>query len=79
MVMAIYLSLAFKKHSAAQNPEGLYREPLLMAAVVACAILMGVLMLVNIPVMQTLFAPTAPTIVDRQRVRSPSFSGTDYP
>jgi 4-hydroxybenzoate polyprenyltransferase len=66
MVMAIYLSLSFKKHSAAQNPEGLYKEPVLMAAVIACTLLMGVLMLVNIPVMQTLFAPTAPTILDRR-------------
>src|SRR5437870_9048178 len=55
MVMAIYLSLSFKKHSAAQNPEGLYREPVLMAAVIACTVVMGILMLVNIPVMQTMF------------------------
>jgi decaprenyl-phosphate phosphoribosyltransferase len=66
MVMAIYLSLSFKKDSAAQKPESLYREPVLMAAVVACTGLMGVLMLVNIPVMQTMFAPTAPTILDRK-------------
>lgn len=65
-VMAIYLSLAFKKHSAAQNPEGLYKEPLLMTAVIGCAVVMGILMLVNIPVMQTIFAPTAPTILDRR-------------
>ncbi|HLZ22616.1 MAG TPA: UbiA prenyltransferase family protein [Ktedonobacterales bacterium] len=66
MVMAIYLSLSFKKNSSAQNPEGLYKEPLLMAAVVACTLLMGILMLVNIPIMQTMFAPTAPTILDRK-------------
>jgi len=66
MVMAIYLSLSFKKHSAAQNPEGLYREPVLMAAVIACTVVMGILMLVNIPVMQTMFAPTAPTILDKK-------------
>ena len=66
MVMAIYLSLSFKKHSAAQNPEGLYREPVLMAAVIACTVVMGFLMLVNIPVMQTMFAPTAPTILDKK-------------
>ncbi|MDQ6673844.1 MAG: UbiA prenyltransferase family protein [Chloroflexota bacterium] len=66
LVMAIYLALAFKEHSAAQHPEGLYREPVLMAAVIACAVVMGILMLVDIPVMQTLFAPTAPTIVARQ-------------
>jgi 4-hydroxybenzoate polyprenyltransferase len=64
-VMAIYLSLAFKKDSAAQNPESLYREPKLMAAVICCAVLMGALMLVNIPAMQTIFAPTAPTVLDR--------------
>src|SRR2546427_5733361 len=45
-VMAIYLALAFKKHSAAQNPESLYKEPALMAAVFACTIVMAVLMLV---------------------------------
>jgi decaprenyl-phosphate phosphoribosyltransferase len=66
MVMAIYLSLSFKKDSAAQNPEGLYREPVLMAAVIACAVVMGILMLVNIPPMQMLFSPTAPTILDRR-------------
>jgi decaprenyl-phosphate phosphoribosyltransferase len=65
-VMAIYLALAFKKHSAAQNPEGLYREPWLMGAVVACTVVMGILMLVNIPVMQDVFAPTAPTILERR-------------
>jgi len=26
-VMAIYFKLAFKEHSAVQNPEKLYREP----------------------------------------------------
>jgi decaprenyl-phosphate phosphoribosyltransferase len=65
LVMAIYLSLAFKKHSSAQNPESLYKEPALMAAVVACTIVMGVLMVVDIPTMQTIFAPTAPTMLDR--------------
>jgi 4-hydroxybenzoate polyprenyltransferase len=64
-VMAIYLSLGFQNHSSAQRPEGLYREPKLMAAVISCTILMGVLMLVNIPLMQTIFAPSAPTIFDR--------------
>jgi decaprenyl-phosphate phosphoribosyltransferase len=65
-VMAIYLALAFKKHSAAQNPEGLYKEPWLMGAVVTCTVVMAVLMLVNIPAMQEWFAPTAPTIFDRR-------------
>jgi len=66
LVMAIYLALAFKKHSAAQNPESLYKEPALMAAVVACTLIMALLMVVDIPMMQTIFAPTAPTMLDRR-------------
>jgi 4-hydroxybenzoate polyprenyltransferase len=63
-VMAIYLALAFKQHSAAQRPEKLYREPALMLAVVGCSVVMAALMLVHIPAMQAWFAPTAPTIAD---------------
>jgi decaprenyl-phosphate phosphoribosyltransferase len=61
LVMAIYLLLAFKPNSAVQRPEGLYREPTLMAAVVGCALLSGVLLLVDIPVLSQIFTPTAPT------------------
>jgi decaprenyl-phosphate phosphoribosyltransferase len=61
LVMAIYLDLSFKKDSAVQRPEGLYREPRLMAAVIVCSIAMAALMLVDIPVMQVIFSPTAPT------------------
>jgi decaprenyl-phosphate phosphoribosyltransferase len=66
LVMAIYLDIAFKPDSAAQRPEGLYREPKLMAAVIACTLVMAVLMTVDMPVLQTVFAPTAVTNVDRQ-------------
>jgi hypothetical protein len=66
VVMAIYLELSFKKDSAAQRPEGLYREPKLMVAVIVCFATMAALMLVNIPVLQDIFAPTAPTITDRK-------------
>ena len=66
LVMAMYLDLSFKEDSAVQRPEGLYREPKLMAAVVACAALMAVLMLVDIPALQEIFNPTAPTISDRK-------------
>ena len=66
LVMAIYFGIAFKKDSAAQRPEGLYREPYLMAGVVACSIAMTALMLIDIPVLTTIFAPTAPTITSRQ-------------
>jgi decaprenyl-phosphate phosphoribosyltransferase len=65
LVMAMYLDLSFKEDSAVQRPEGLYREPKLMAAVVACSIVMAALMLVDIPVLKDVFNPTAPTIADR--------------
>jgi len=66
LVMAIYMALAFKPQSAVINPERLYREPKLMVAVVACSIAMATLMVVDIPVLATIFTPTAPTIVDRK-------------
>jgi len=60
LVMAIYLFLGLKPDSTVQRPEGLYREPSLMAAVVACSVLITVLMLVDIPGLAGLIAPTAP-------------------
>jgi decaprenyl-phosphate phosphoribosyltransferase len=60
LVMAVYLSLAFKTDSAAQRPEGLYREPALMAAVVACTVAMTILLFVNLPVLHKIFTPTIP-------------------
>ena len=66
LVMAMYLDLSFKDDSAVQRPEGLYKEPKLMAAVTACAIAMIVLMLIDLPILQTIFNPTAPTISDRK-------------
>jgi decaprenyl-phosphate phosphoribosyltransferase len=65
LVMAIYLALAFKPESAVVNPEGLYREPSLMVAVVACSVAMAALMFVDIPVLASVFTPTAPTIQSR--------------
>jgi 4-hydroxybenzoate polyprenyltransferase len=58
VVMAMYLSLAFKPDSAVINPEKLYREPRLMAAVVACCISMLVLLFLDIPALDTIFRPT---------------------
>jgi 4-hydroxybenzoate polyprenyltransferase len=60
LVMASYLSIAFKHDSAAQAPEKLYRERNLMLAVMACALLMAVLFFVQLPFLHQLFAPTAP-------------------
>jgi len=61
LVMALYLFLGLKPNSTVQRPEGLYREPTLMAAVVACSIVITVLMLVDLPWLPNLIAPTAPT------------------
>lgn len=58
LVMSVYLSLGFNKQSAAENPEKLYREPVLMVAVSACAAAMMVLLFVDIPLLHRLFAPT---------------------
>ena len=60
LVMAEYLSLAFKQDSAVQRPEGLHREAALMVPVVLCAAVMTVLMLVDTPILYRLFAPTVP-------------------
>jgi decaprenyl-phosphate phosphoribosyltransferase len=60
LVMAMYLRVALKPNSAAQNPEHLYRERGLMTAVVATTIAMLVLLVVDLPVMHRLVTPTAP-------------------
>jgi decaprenyl-phosphate phosphoribosyltransferase len=69
LVMAAYLSVAFKDDSAAQAPEKLYREPYLMAAVIVCAVVMSVLCFVDVPSLPRLFAPTAPTSPTASRAR----------
>ena len=61
LVMAVYLSLSFKPDSVVQRPEGLYREPALMVATVSCSIVMMTMFIVDVPVLHSLFAPTAPT------------------
>jgi decaprenyl-phosphate phosphoribosyltransferase len=62
LVMAVYLSLAFKNDSAAQNPEGLYREPLLMSSVIACTVVMAVLLFVKLPRLHRAFEASIPVI-----------------
>ena len=61
LVMALYLSVAMKDNSAAQNPEKLYREPALMASVIGASLVIVMLLFVDLPVMQRIFMPTAPT------------------
>lgn len=60
LVMAIYLAVGFRPDSAAQRPEGLYREPALMLAVVACTILVVALLFVDLPTVDRIFVPTVP-------------------
>ena len=58
VVMACYLSIAFKRDGAAEKPERLYREPALMAAVLSCTVIMAMLLFVDIPGLHKLFAPS---------------------
>jgi hypothetical protein len=60
LVMAMYLRVALRPESAAQQPERLYREWSLMLAVISTALLMVVLLYVDIPAMHRFFTPTAP-------------------
>ena len=67
LVMAIYLSLAFRHDGAAQHPEKLYREPMLMLSVVACTVLMGVLLFTNLPLLHHMFSPSIPVLEQQQQ------------
>jgi decaprenyl-phosphate phosphoribosyltransferase len=60
LLMAIYFGLAFHHESAVQNPEKLYREPGLMAALVLCIIVFVVLLFVNLPWLAPLFPQSHP-------------------
>ena len=59
--MAVYLKLSFKPESAVQNPEKLYREPLLMASFASTVLVMGLLLFIRIPRLEQFFTPTIPT------------------
>jgi decaprenyl-phosphate phosphoribosyltransferase len=59
--MAVYLKLAFKHDSAVQNPEKLYREPLLMASFTSTALVMGLLLFIRMPRVEMFFTPTLPS------------------
>ncbi|MDE1154543.1 MAG: UbiA prenyltransferase family protein [Acidobacteriaceae bacterium] len=58
--MAIYLKLAFKTESAVQNPEKLYKEPLLMGSFLATVLVMSILLFVQMPRLEEFFLPTLP-------------------
>lgn len=60
LLMAIYFGLSFRHESAVQNPEKLYREPRLMAALALCIAVFVVLLFVDLPWLSTLFPPSRP-------------------
>lgn len=61
-VMALYCDLAFEQHSAAQNPEYLYKQKPLMLAVGLCSLCMLILFFVDLPIFVDAFSPTLPMI-----------------
>jgi len=61
MVMSTYLGMSFKKGSAAQAPEKLYRERFLVVCVISCAVVMGGLFFIDIPFLYQVFSPTLST------------------
>jgi hypothetical protein len=62
LVMAVYFKLAFKRHSAVQNPEKLYREPGLMLWFTATVAVMVLLLFVRLPWLENMFMPTLPVV-----------------
>jgi len=59
-LMAVYFSLSFRHESAVQNPERLYREPVLMVPLCICVALIVLLLFVNIPWIGTMFPKSTP-------------------
>jgi decaprenyl-phosphate phosphoribosyltransferase len=55
LLMAVYFKLAFTADSPVQNPEKLYREPALMALLVACCTVFVITSFVNLPWLGQLF------------------------
>lgn len=60
LTMAVYCKLSFKDGSAVQNPEKLYREPVLMASLSATVLVLAILLFVRIPLLERFFMPTLP-------------------
>ena len=63
VLMSTYFSLAFKRNSAVQNPEKLYREPVLMTEAGLLSVLMIILLYVHIPIIGRIFSPTLPSVL----------------
>jgi 4-hydroxybenzoate polyprenyltransferase len=76
LTMAIYLKLAFKPGSSVQNPEKLYREPLLMASFTATVLVMCLLLFLRIPQLERFFLPTLPQVQSFSVISVAELSGT---
>jgi hypothetical protein len=61
LAMAVYLNLGLRPNSPTQHPETLYREPPLMWTCIACALVIAVCRYVDMPWLEHLVAPLAPT------------------
>lgn len=59
-VMAIYQGLALRENSPVQQPEGLYREKLLIVAVSLCSATMVGLLFIDVPALHEIFRASVP-------------------
>ncbi len=59
LVMAAYFRLAFRPQSPVQHPERLYHEPLIVVPVSACALVLGGLLFIDLPILRQWFPMTA--------------------
>jgi hypothetical protein len=74
ITMAVYFRLSFQKDSSVQNPEKLYREPLLMASFTATALAMAILLFVRLPRLEQFFLPTLPVNPTQQQGPTPGIT-----
>ena len=65
LLMSTYFRLAYQPNSAAQNPEKLYREPLLMLEATLLSVAMVTLLFYDIPALGQIFSPTLPSAIGR--------------
>ena len=60
LLMSIYFGLSFRHESAVQNPEKLYREPLLMSFLMVTIATFGFLLFVDVPWIAEVFVKSHP-------------------
>jgi decaprenyl-phosphate phosphoribosyltransferase len=65
LLMSTYFRIAFQPNSAAQNPEKLYREPLLMIEAALISVSMIALLYFDVPILGRIFPPTLPSSFGR--------------